>query len=138
MASPIAYLTTSSISFEDEGDFVVVNNDLKSITNSIKIRIEALKDLLKSNYGDYFYFKNLAGDLDKFLGRGIDKSFQIEVENHVRNVIINSSLFDETEFNIYSVTDLNTIYLRIFIAENTEQEDTINLTYNTETGVSFG
>ena len=138
MANPVAYLTTNALSFEGEGDFIIENNDLKVLETSIKVRVEALRDLLKSNYGDYFYLKNLAGDLDKFLGRGIDASFQLEVENHVKNVIINSSLFEESEFNIYSLVDINTIYLRIFIAEGTNEEETIDLTYQTETGVSLG
>lgn len=138
MANPIAYLTTSAISFEGEGDFSIVNNDLKVITTSLKVRIAALRDLLKSNYGDYFYIRNLAGDLDKFIGRGIDNAFRLEVENHVKNVIMNSSLFDETEFNIYTLADINTIYIRIFIAENTVDEETIDLTYRTDTGVYLG
>lgn len=138
MANPVAYLTTNGLCFEGEGDFTIVNNDLKVIETSLKVRIEALRDLLKSNYGDYFYLRNLAGDLDKFIGRGIDKAFQLEVENHVKNVIINSSLFDETEFNVYSLADINTIYIRIFIAENTNEEETIDLTYKTDTGVYLG
>lgn len=138
MANPVAYLTTNAIAFEGEGDFIIENNDLKTLETSIKVRVAALRDLLKSNYGDYFYIKNLAGDLDKFLGRGIDTTFQLEVENHVKNVIINSSLFEESEFNIYSLVDINTIYLRIFIAEGTNEEETVDLTYQTETGVSLG
>jgi hypothetical protein len=138
MANPVAYLTTNALSFEGEGDFIIENNDLKVLETSLKVRVAALRDLLKSNYGDYFYIRNLAGDLDKFLGRGIDAPFQLEVENHVKNVIINSSLFEETEFNIYSLVDINTIYLRIFIAEGTNEEETIDLTYQTETGVSLG
>lgn len=138
MANPVAYLTTNAIAFEGEGDFIIENNDLKTLETSIKVRVAALRDLLKSNYGDYFYIKNLAGDLDKFLGRGIDTIFQLEVENHVKNVIINSSLFEESEFNIYSLVDINTIYLRIFIAEGTNEEETVDLTYQTETGVSLG
>ena len=138
MANPVAYLTTNAIAFEGEGDFTIENNDLKTLETSIKVRVAALRDLLKSNYGDYFYIKNLAGDLDKFLGRGIDTTFQLEVENHVKNVIINSSLFDETEFNVYSLADINTIYIRIFIAENTSEEETIDLTYKTDTGVYLG
>lgn len=138
MANPVAYLTTNAIAFEGEGDFIIENNDLKTLETSIKVRVAALRDLLKSNYGDYFYIKNLAGDLDKFLGRGIDTTFQLEVENRVKNVIINSSLFEESEFNIYSLVDINTIYLRIFIAEGTNEEETVDLTYQTETGVSLG
>lgn len=136
MANPVAYLTNNGISFD--GDFDIVNNDLLTIDGSLNVRVEALKDLLKSNYGDYFYLKNLSGNPEMFLGRGVDSNLQLEVENYVKNVIINSSLFDEEEFNIYSITDVNTIYLRIFVLEGTDEETTLDLTYKTETGVYLG
>lgn len=138
MASPLAFLTTSAILFDGEGDFVLENNDIKIIKGSLNVRIQALRDLLKSNYGDYFYMKNLSGDLETFIGRGIDSALQLEVENHIKNVIISSSLFDSTEFNLYSLVDINTILIRIFIAEGTDEEETVDLTYKTEAGIKLG
>ena len=136
MANPVAYLTTSSVLFDE--DFEIVNNDFAVINSSINVRINALKDLLKSSYGDYFYIPNLAGNPDMFLGRGVDTTLQLEVENYIKTVIMNSSLFDETEFTIYTLLDVNTIFIRIFLYEGTPNEETLDLTYKAETGVYLG
>lgn len=138
MSNPLAYLSLSSISFEGEGDFSLENNDIKLIQGSLKVRVQALKDLLKTSFGDYFYIKNLGADLENFIGKGIDQAFQLEVENHIKNVIISSSLFDSSEFNVYSLVDINTIHLRIFLLENTEEEETVDLTYKAEEGIKLG
>lgn len=138
MSSPIGFLTTSSLLFSGEGDFTLENNDIKLIQGSLETRVQSLKDLLRTSYGDYFYFKSLGADIESYLGRGVDTTLQLEVENHIKNVIITSLIFDASEFTIYSLVDIDTIHIRIFISEDTDEEETIDLTYKTETGVKLG
>lgn len=135
MANPIAFLTSDTFSFEGEGDFLIENNDLKMIRGSLNVRIMCLKDLIRTDIGDYFYLKNLGANQDRFLGRGIDKKLELEVVEFLKNAIIYSQLFDESEFNIYSIASVNSIFIRIFINEGGMEEKTINLTYEQDTGV---
>lgn len=138
MANPVAFLTISALDFGEFGDFQIESNDLKIIKEPIKARIQALKDLLKSSIGDYFYMNGYGTTQESYIGKGLTNTVQLEIENMLKNAIIDENIFDSSEFNIYSIADENTLYIRIFIFEGTENETTLNLTYNSTTGVTLG
>lgn len=139
MATPIGYLTTNSVYFNSisGGDFVFENNDLKIIRNPLKARVQALHDLLISTEKSYYYFPNLGTSLENWIGKGLTEEVKTNIEKYMSMCILDSGLLDNTEFNIYSIIDRNTLYIRIFILEDTEDEIVLNVTYDREKGVTI-
>lgn len=138
MPNPVAFLTISSLDFGEFGDFQLVGNDLKTINDPIKARIQALKDLIKTSFGDYYYLRRYGTDLESYIGKGMDSNIQASIERSLTQAIINENIFDSREFSIYSIADGNTLYIRIFIFEGEADEATLNITYDTTTGVELG
>lgn len=138
MPNPVAFLTISSLDFGEFGDFQLVGNDLKTINDPIKARIQALKDLIKTSFGDYYYLRRYGTDLESYIGKGMDSNIQASIERSLTQAIINENIFDSKEFSIYSIADGNTLYIRIFIFEGEADEATLNITYDTTTGVELG
>lgn len=138
MPNPVAFLTISSLDFGEFGDFQLIGNDLKTINDPIKARLQALKDLIKTSFGDYYYLRRYGTDLESYIGKGMDSNIQASIERSLTQAIINENIFDSKEFSIYSIADGNTLYIRIFIFEGEADEATLNITYDTTTGVELG
>ena len=128
-------VSTSTFFFDGGGDFEISNNDIMVITGNMKVRIQALKDFLRSNYNDYAYNPNMAANLDVFIGRGIDENLKAEFDDYLKRGIIASKLFEASEFNVYSVISGSTLVFRIILRE--AEDEIIQITYSTALGVTI-
>lgn len=128
-------ISTSTFFFDGGGDFEIANNDIKMVNGNLNVRIQALKDFLRSNYGDYIYNPNMAANLDVFIGRGIDERLKAEFEDYLRRGIISSKIFEASEFNVYSIILGSTLVFRVILKE--AEDEIIQITYSTALGVTI-
>lgn len=137
MATVTAFLTTSGVYFNPTsgGDFLIENGDLKIVRNSLYTRVQSLKDEIKSDRTDYYFYPELGSTLANNIGKGMDDELQASIEKILNRCILDTNLFEQDEFSIYSVVDKNTLYIRVFLLEDTEDEIVLNLMYNQEKGM---
>lgn len=121
--------------FYFDGDISFENNDIKIISGTLAVRLQALKDLLKTNFKDYYFYPLLGANLDSFIGRGIDLKLKTEMERVLTLSILDSELFEQNEFAIYSIINNNSIIFRIMLKEDTDE--IIQVTYSTSIGITI-
>lgn len=108
----------SSLDFGKYGDFTFTGNTIKKLKNAEEVIYQNVYKFIKSNIGDYELEPYYAADLQRHIGKGLDLSVSSDIEKRLRNDIIKQGLVPEQYIDIYSIIDVNTLYLRVIMFDS--------------------
>lgn len=117
----------SSLDFHKYGDFTFTSIGFKRLQTPEEVIYQNILKLLKSDTFAYELQPFYAANLTEFIGKGLDLELAKEVENRVRNVIIQNGLVPQQYLEVYSILDGHTLYLRIILFDSESYSANIEL-----------
>jgi hypothetical protein len=130
---------TKDILFDRYGDIEFNYGDIVCIEDMGDIFYQNVISRIITNFGDYKQDSAYGADVGGEIGKPVSERLEAKIKNKILFALINDSFLQPSEINIITLSQNNTIFVRINITINQglnviSEKLTINMIFNPQSG----
>lgn len=106
----------NDLQFDQFGDIVFANKDIKSLDDKIDILRQNIIDRIKSDHGDYDLYETYGGNIHAIIGTSNDADAEARVKSSIINCLTSDGFLNARDMKLFAKKVNTKMFVKLEIA----------------------